>query len=284
MIRRTIAAVMICVGTAASAGAQWVHHPAPGIPRTKDGKPDLTAATPKGANGKPDLSGIWSTDPTPFEEMERLFPFFKAFAVPGDDPRMFTKYFMDIFADVRPEDVPMRPEAAQVFMQRLAAVDSAREAPTARCFPAGIPMGDLLPLPRRTIHAPGLLAILYEGINPHRMIYLDGRSLPADPQPAWMGYSVGKWDGDTLVVESNGYSDRSWLDGMGHPRSEATRITERLRRRDFGHMEVDVTIDDPKSYTKPFSIRYTQTLVPDTDILEYICTENEKDRAHLPAK
>jgi len=284
MIRRTIAAVMICAGTAASAGAQWVHHPAPGIPRTKDGKPNLTAATPKGANGKPDLSGIWSTDPTPFEEMERLFPFFKAFAVPGDDPRMFTKYFMDVFADVRPEDVPMRPEAAQLFKQRMAAVDSAREAPTARCFPAGIPMGDLLPLPRRTIHTPGLLAILYEGINPHRMIYLDGRSLPADPQPAWMGYSVGKWDGDTLVVESNGYSDRSWLDGMGHPRSEATRITERLRRRDFGHMEVDVTIDDPKSYTKPFSIRYTQTLVPDTDILEYICTENEKDRAHLPAK
>jgi hypothetical protein len=102
MIRRTIAAVMVCVGTAASAGAQWVHHPAPGIPRTKDGKPNLTAATPKGADGKPDLSGIWSTDPTPFEEMERLFPFFKAFAVPGDDPRMFTKYFMDVFADVRP--------------------------------------------------------------------------------------------------------------------------------------------------------------------------------------
>jgi len=129
MIRRTIAAVMICAGTAASAGAQWVHHPAPGIPRTKDGKPNLTAATPKGANGKPDLSGIWSTDPTPFEEMERLFPFFKAFAVPGDDPRMFTKYFMDVFADVRPEDVPMRPEAAQLFKQRMAAVDSAREAP-----------------------------------------------------------------------------------------------------------------------------------------------------------
>lgn len=284
MIRRTIVAALICVGTAASADAQWVQYPAPGIPRTKDGQPDLSAAAPKGANGKPDLSGIWSTDPTPFAEMDRLFPFFRPFAVPGDDPRMFTKYFMDVFADFRPEDVPMRPEAAKVFQQRLAAVDSAREAPTARCFPAGVPMGDLLPLPRRVIHTPGLLAILYEGINPHRMIYLDGRSLPVDPQPAWMGYSVGKWDGNTLVVESNGYTDRSWLDGMGHPRSEATRITERMRRRDFGHMEVDVTIDDSKSYTKPFSIRYTQTLVPDTDILEYICTENEKDHAHLPSK
>jgi len=277
-------AAMICVGAAASVSAQWIHYPVPGIPRTRDGKPDLSAATPKGANGKPDLSGIWSTDPTPFAEMERLFPFFTPFAVPGDDPRMFTKYFMDVFADVRPEDVPMRPEAALLFKERMAAADSAREAPTARCFPAGIPMGDLLPLPRRVIHTPGVLAVLYEGINPHRMIYLDGRSLPVDPQPAWMGYSVGKWDGDTMVVESSGFSDRSWLDGMGHPRSEATRITERLRRRDFGHMEVDVTIDDPKSYTKPFSLRYTQTLVPDTDILEYICTENEKDSVHLPGK
>ena len=158
---------------------------------------------------------------------------------------------------------------------------SADEAPTARCFPAGIPMGDLLPLPRRFVHTPGLLAILYEGINPHRMIYTDGRTLPVDPQPTWMGYSVGSWDGDVFVVQSSGYSDRSWLDGIGHARSEATRITERIRRRDFGHLDVDVTIDDPRTYTKPFSIRYTQTLVPDTDILEYICTENEKDRAHL---
>ena len=143
-------------------------------------------------------------------------------------------------------------------------------------LPAGIPMGDLLPLPRRVLHTPGLLAILYEGINPQRLIYTDGRKLPVDPQPAWMGYSVGRWDGDTLVVETNGFTDRSWLDGIGHPRSEATRITERIRRRDFGHMEIDVTIDDPRSYTKPFSIRYTQTLMPDTDILEYICTENKE--------
>jgi hypothetical protein len=283
MIRRTIAAVMVCVGTAASAGAQWVHHPAPGIPRTKDGKPNLTAATPKGANGKPDLSGIWSTDPTPFEEMERLFGNLKPFAVPGDDPRTFTKYFLNIFADVRPEDVPFRPEAAQAFKRQLETI-TADQAPTARCLPAGIPMGDLLPLPRRVIHSPGLLAVLYEGINPQRLIYTDGRKLPVDPQPAWLGYSVGSWDGDILVVESSGFSDRSWLDGMGHPRSEATRITERIRRRDFGHMEIDVTIDDPRSYTRPFSVRYTQTLMPDTDILEYICTENEKDRVHLTSK
>ena len=281
MLRRSIVSVMLCsVGATASVHAQWVNYPSVGIPRTKDGKPNLAAPTPRGADRKPDLSGIWSTDPTPLAEMDRLFPGMQPFAVPGDDPRTFTKYFLNIFADFRPEDVPFRPEAAQAF-KRFMETMSGDQAPTARCAPAGIPMGDLLPLPRRVIHVAGLLAVLYEGINPQRLIYTDGRTLPADPQPSWMGYSVGKWDGDVLVVESNGFSDRSWLDGSGHPRSEATRITERIRRRDFGHMEIDVTIDDPRSYTRPFSIRYTQTLVPDTDILEYICTENEKDRAHL---
>src|SRR3979490_1331097 len=155
------------------------------------------------------------------------------------------------------------------------------QAPTSRCVPAGIPRAEPTPQRRRVIQVPGLLVILYEGINPQRLIYTDGRKLPVDPQPAWLGYSVGRWDGDALVVESNGFNQASWLDGIGHPRSEATRVTERIRRRDFGHMEVDVTIDDPQSYMKPFSIRYTQTLTPDTDILESICNENEKDRVHL---
>ncbi len=279
MFRRTLATVLLCA-MAASAHAQWINYRAPNIPRTKDGKPDLAAPIPRTAAGKPDLSGVWSTDPTPFAEMERLFGDMKPFAVPGDDPRMFTKYFLNIFADIRPEDVPLRPEAAQAFKRQLETT-TADQAPTARCFPAGVPMGDLLPLPRRVLHTPGLIAVLYEGINPQRLIYIDGRSLPVDPQPAWMGYSVGRWDGDVLVVESNGFSERSWLDGFGHPRSDAMRITERIRRRDYGHMEIDVTIDDPKTYTKSFGVHYTQTLMPDTDILEYICTENEKDRAHL---
>lgn len=279
MLRQAIGTVILCAA-AASVNAQWVNYPSPGVPRTKDGKPNLSAPVPRNANGKPDLSGIWSTDPTPIAEMDRLFPGMQAFAVPGDDPRMFTKYFLNIFADFRPEDVPFRPEAAEAFKRHMQAT-TADQAPTARCFPAGIPMGDLLPLPRRVIHTTGLLAVLYEGINPHRLVYLDGRKLPENPQPAWMGYSIGKWDGDVLVVESSGFSDRSWLDGIGHLRSEATRITERIRRRDYGHMEIDVTIDDPMTYTKPFSIRYTQTLVPDTDVLEYICTENERDRTHL---
>jgi hypothetical protein len=283
MLHRSIVVALVCAGATVSLQAQWIKYPAPGIPRLKDGSPNLSAPTPRGANLRPDLSGVWSTDSTPLAEMERLFPFLKAFAVPGDDPLTFHKYFLDVFADFRPEDVPFRPAAAQLFKAR-SAKGPTREDPTAKCHPAGIPMGDLLPLPRRVIHVPGLLAVLYEGINPQRLIYTDGRKLPVDPQPAWMGYSVGRWDGDVLVVESSGFSEQSWLDGSGHPRSEAMRLTERIRRRDFGHMDVDVTIDDPLSYTRPFSIHYTQTLAPDTDILEYICNENEKDRAHLPGQ
>jgi hypothetical protein len=277
---RSILAAVFCAGAAASLQAQWINQPAVGIPRTKDGKPNLAAPVPRGANGKPDLSGVWSTDPTPIQEMDRLFPGMQSFAVPGDDPRMFTKYFLNIFADFKPEDVPFKPDAALAFKRHMETT-TADQAPTARCFPAGIPMGDLLPLPRRVLHTPDLLAVIYEGINPQRLIYLDGRRPPVDPQPAWMGYSVGRWDGDVLVVETSGFTARSWLDGIGHARSESMRITERIRRRDYGHMEIDLTLDDPGTYTRPFSIRYTQTLLPDTDILEYICTENEKDRSHL---
>jgi hypothetical protein len=280
MIRRALVAAVLCAGSAASLDAQWINQPAVGIPRTKDGKPNLAAPAPRTADGKPDLSGVWSTDPTPIQEMDRLFPGMQPFAVPGDDPRTFTKYFLNIFADFKPEDVPFKPDAAQAFRRHMETT-TADQAPTARCFPAGIPMGDLLPLPRRVLHTPDLLVVIYEGINPQRLIYLDGRKLPVNPQSAWMGYSVGSWNGDVLVVESNGFTSRSWLDGIGHPRSESTRITERIRRRDYGHLEVDVAIDDPGMYTRPFSIRYTQTLVPDTDILEYICNENEKDRSHL---
>jgi hypothetical protein len=139
----------------------------------------------------------------------------------------------------------------------------------------------MLPAPRRFIQVPGLLTVLYEGINPHRMIYTDGRKHVADPVPTWMGYSVGTWEGDTLVVDSRGFNDRTWLDAFGHPRTEAMHIVERLHRRDFGHIDVQMTLEDPGAYTKPFIIRYTQTLRPNMDILEYICAENEKDLSHI---
>ena len=213
--------------------------------------------------------------------MDRLFPFLGTFAVPGDDPRHFPKYFMNVLADGRPDDVPMRPEAAQLFKERFASMG--RDAPSARCLPAGIPMGDLLPIPRRFIQLPDVVIVLYEGINPPRFIYTDGRPHPVDPQPAWLGYSVGRWEGGVLVVETTGFNTETWLDAFGHPHTEALRVTERIRRTSYGKAEVDVTLADPGAYTRPVSFRYTQTLTPDTGLLETVC-ENEKDRAIPPAR
>jgi hypothetical protein len=155
-------------------------------------------------------------------------------------------------------------------------------SPSTRCVPQGIPRGDLDNyLPFKIIQAPGVIAVLYEESYAYRQIYTDGRKLPVDPQPSWMGYSVGHWEGDALVVDANGFNDEGWLDAMGHPQSEELRIRERFHRRDFGHLDIELTIDDPRMYTKPFTVKATEVLIPDSDVLEYVCTENEKDRAHL---
>jgi hypothetical protein len=151
------------------------------------------------------------------------------------------------------------------------------------CLPIGIPFSFLLPDPNKIVQAPGLIVIMYEIDGMHRQIYTDGRTLPKDPQPSWLGYSTGKWQSDTLVVQTAGFNDKASLDGMGHPHSEALRVIERYHRRDFGHLDVEMTFDDPKMYTRPFTIKITQLLSADSDILEYVCNENEKDRAHLNA-
>jgi hypothetical protein len=278
---RNVAIAVVCAATFATADAQWLKYPAPGIPRTKDGQPNLSAPAPRTAAGKPDLSGVWTTDGSGPGEMERLFPGLSDLAVPGDDPRFFSKYFINVFADYKNEDVPIKPDALQIFLAR--AKSFGKDNPTSHCLPAGVPMGDLLPVPRRFIQLPNLLVILYEGINPQRLIYLDGRKHVLE-QPAWLGYSVGRWEGNTLVVDTRGFNDRSWLDAFGHPRTEAMHIVERFTRRDFGHIDVQMTFDDSGAYTKPFSIRFTQTLTPDTDVIEAVCAENEKDRQHLDAR
>ena len=278
---RSLAACVLAIGAAVSAHAQWINNPVTGIPM-KDGKPDLSAPTPRTAKGKPDLSGVWTTDSTSAEEMKKLFPGIDVLTVPGDNPLALPKFFLNVFADYKPQDVPMTPRGAQIFKQRISEGVS-KEVPTSHCLPAGIPMGDLLPAPRRIIQLPGLIVVLYDGINPQRMIYMDGRKHPVDPLPTWMGYSVGTWNGDTLVVDTRGFTDRSWLDGMGHPRTEAMHIVERITRRDVGHLDVEVTFEDSGAYTKPFSIRYSSTLRPNLDILEGVCNENEKDRAHINA-
>ena len=266
---------------AGGAHAQWLNFPAPGTPRTRDGKPDLTAKTPRASNGKPDLSGVWQTEYAPAGENASLFgSYVKDFVVPGDDPGMFSKYFFNVLVDFKPEEAPIRPAAAE--LARKNAERRGTDNPPTRCLPQGLPRADVFNYaPFKIIQTPGVIAVLYEVDNTHRQIYTDGRKLPVDPQPSWLGYSVGRWEGDTLVVDSAGFNDKSWLDLSGHPHSEDLRIQERFHRRDFGHMDLSITIEDPKMYTRPFTIKVTELLVPDSDILESICNENEKDRTHL---
>jgi hypothetical protein len=262
------------------APAQWMHYPTPAIPRTRDGKPNLSAPSPRAANGKPDLSGLWQVEPTPSDEMTRLFgPDIYTLSVPGDDIRDLSKYVFSVLADFKPEEAPIRPEAARIVESRMRAMGTGN--PTTLCQPASVPFGGLLPFSNKFIQTPGVIVILEESDGSLRQIFTDGRKHTPDPQPTWMGYSVGRWEGDSLIVDTVGFNDKGWLDGSGHPRSEAMKVQERYRRRDFGHMDVQVTMDDPKMYTKPFSIRYTMDLVPDSDIGEYVCAENEKDRAHF---
>ncbi|MBV8730258.1 MAG: hypothetical protein JO336_10660 [Acidobacteriia bacterium] len=237
---------------ASSAPAQWLNYPTPGIPRTPDGKPNLSAPTPRAPDGKPDLSGVW--------------------AGPGAG-----SYDRNIARDLKPTDI--QPWAEAIYQQRVR--DMGKDAPRANCLPDPFVYYHMVDV-ARFVQIPGLIVVLYQGTtnSVHRTIFTDGRKLPPDPNPAWMGYSVGHWEGDTLVVETAGFNDRGWLDIEGHPHTEALRITERFHRRDFGHMDLEITIDDPKTFTHPFSLRANKTLMPDTDLLESVC-ENDRSVPHM---
>src|SRR5262245_60344524 len=251
--QRLFAAAITAVITSlfsTTASAQWFNYPTPGIPRLPDGKVNMTAPTPRTADGKPDLSGVWR----------------------GAGPL----YRFNIAQDLKPEDI--QPWAEELFLQRVR--DSRKDSPLARCLPVSVPFHDFFNL-ARIVQTPGLIVILYESPNsPHRTVFTDGRDLPKDPNPTWLGYSIGRWEGDTLVVTTAGFNDKAWLDSAGHPQTESLRITERFRRRDFGHMDFEITIDDPKVFTRPFSVKTERLLAADTDILEDVC-ENERDRTHL---
>jgi hypothetical protein len=259
------------------AHAQWLNYATPGIPRTRDGKPNLSAPLPRAANGKPDLSGVWLHEQTPLAEMKRLFGNDVGDAnTPGMEIDTVSKYALNILADFQPQESPMRPEAAEILRRRVQ-----HDFPPTSCLPSGIPFAALVSEPIKLVQSPRLTVVLYEGDGP-RQIYTDGRELPKEfAQPTWFGYSVGKWDRDTFVVETAGFNDKTWLDGMGHPHSEALRVVERFHRRDFGHMDVEMTFDDPRMYTKPFTIKVAYGLLADSDIFESWCNEDEKDKAHI---
>lgn len=266
------------------AHGQWLNYPAPGTPRTKDGKANLSAPAPRTSKGKPDLSGVWETAPSPPGEIERLLGDITYEVVPGDDPRTFSKYVFNLLADFKPQESPLRREAAAELMRKRAEDLGFKDGPPSHCLPLGIPGVDILSYsPFKIVQTPGEIVMLYELDNTRRQIYTDGRPLPADPQPAWLGYSVGKWDGDALVVDTAGFNNKSWLDVSGLPHSEALRVQERFRRRDFGHMDLQLTVEDPQVLTKPVTIKVTELLLPDSDLLESFCNENERDRPHLKA-
>jgi hypothetical protein len=249
---------------AAPAAAQWTQKPDRSIPRTAAGKPDLSAPAPKARDGRPDLSGIWMPDASPLPPGTET--------VEGDHP--FPRHMINIAADMKPADIPFQPWAAEVFEQRLASRGTA--SPMAYCKPTGVPWINAIPLPYKIVQTPRLILILYEEGTVFRQIFLDGRKPVEGAVPRWMGYSTGQWERDELVVETVGLTDQSWLDGVGHPHSDELRLIERFRRHDAGHMNIEITIDDPVAYTRPITYTITTTAVPDDDLLEYFCNENEK--------
>jgi hypothetical protein len=265
---------------AAGAPAQWLDYKTPGVPRTKDGKPNLTAPVPRAPDGKPDLSGVWMHEITTVEEVKRVFgsryDVEITLAPPGMEVGTQHKYGFNILADYKPEEAPMQPQAAELFRQR-------GRVPTAICTgEVGIPVAGLLSEPIKIVQAPKVTLFLYEVDNLHRQIFTDGRTLPKEVNlPAYLGYSVGHWEGDTFVVETAGFNDKTRLDTSGHRHSDALRLTERFRRRDYGHLDIEMTFDDPKMYTKPFTIKVPHDLLADTDLFEMNCKENEKDLEHM---
>jgi hypothetical protein len=265
---------------AAGAHGQWLNYQTPGVPRTKDGKPNLSAPAPRAPDGKPDLTGVWMHEITTVEEVKRIFgnryEVEITLAPPGMEVGTQHKYGFSILADYKPEEAPMQPQAAEMFRQR-------GRVPTAICTgEVGIPVAGLLSEPIKIVQAPKVTLYLYEVDNLHRQIFTDGRALPKEVNlPAYLGYSVGHWEGDTFVVETAGFNDRTRLDTSGHRHSDALRLTERFRRRDYGHLDIEMTFDDPKMYTKPFTIKVPHDLLADTDLFEMNCKENEKDLEHM---
>ena len=230
--------------------AQWAKVPATPIPRGADGKPNLSAPPPRLADGKPDLSGIWNAP---------------------------LGYLRNLALDLK-EEVPFQPWAKALYDERAAGLHW-KDEPDANCLPQGVPKVLLAPAPWRIVQTPGIIFFVHEAFNLWWQAFVDGREFAPhdDVAPTWHGYSTGAWDGDTLVVDTRGFNGRVWLDQLGKPSTEALHVTTRFRRKDFGHMDIQITIDDPKAYTKPWGTTVGVTLMPNTELMEFICLENEKD-------
>ena len=255
--------VLIAVLAAApSLIAQWDPRLPSNVPRDAKGEPDLNGPVPRTPDGKPDLSGVWQAGNSANQ------------GVTSDAAAPPLAGFRDIAQNIK-EGLPIKPEGAAILKERQAG--NSKDNPEAHCLPMGIVQFATQGAPRKFIQTPGLLVILYEASSGVRQIFTDGRPLPNnDPQPWWYGYSVGKWDGDTLVVETTGLRDGGWLDIIGTPLSDAAKLTERFRRVSYGRMEIDITVEDAKLYTRPWTVRVNQRIMPDQELIEFICLENQR--------
>lgn len=265
----TVAVSVVISTGSSSAGAQWLHYPTAGVPRTAAGTADLDVPAPRMADGKPDFSGTWDI------EHNRPCP-------PGGCADLYVGLeFTNIGASLK-GGLPYLPWAAAITKKRTE--DLRLEDPNSFCFPIGVVRMHTMPLLKKIIQVPGLLVILNEHDATYRQIFTDGRPLPVDPNPSWVGYSTGTWDGDTLVVRTEGFRDGMWLDANGSPLTAGARITERFRRVNYGKIEIELTVDDLKAYSAPWTVKLNQLIALDTDLLDYICAENEKDAKHLVGK
>jgi hypothetical protein len=261
-----VAMIMVMAVSVATLSAQWPKQPTPGVPRTAGGEPDMNGPVPKTADGKPDLSGVWRGGGGGGGRQGAAAP------PPGGPP---VAGFRDVAQNIT-GGLPLTPYGAELLKTRVAG--NSKDNPEAHCLPMGIIQLHTQGAPRKFFQMPRSLVILYEASWERREIFTDGRRLPPvdDVHPWYYGYSVGRWDGDTLVVETAGFRDGGWLDIIGSPLTDAGKVTERFRRVSYGRMEIDVTIEDSKAYTRPFTVRVNQQLMLDEELIEFICLENQR--------
>ena len=264
----------LVIGAPAPGHAQWLKYPTDGVPRRADGTPNLSAPAPRLPDGKPDFSGVWHA-----ANPNRCIPGVNRFIECGTE--IGGSPLGGNLGRNLPGGLPYQPWAATLAQQRRA--DDSRDDPHVRCLPDNPPRSWTLPHLTKAIHTPKLLVLLYEVNAMYRQIFTDGRPLPDDPTPSWNGYSTARWEGDTLVVETAGFRDGLWIDTGGSSMSDVAKMTERMRRPNYGTLELEITINDPKTYTRPFTVNLTQNIEVDTDLIDEFCLENEKSSQRMQA-
>jgi len=269
------AAVVIAFGlthTSTLSAAQWLRHPTAGVPRKADGLVDSSAPAPRAPGGKPDFSGIWITGNPACRQALNPVTLTCGLELP------MGREGFNMGASL-PDGLPYQPWLAELVKQRTA--NNAKDDPHVRCLPDTFLRAYSLPHLLKFVQTPGLLIVLDEMNANYRQVFMDGRPLPEDPNPSWLGYSSAKWEGDTLVIDSIGFRDDLWIDWNGSVITSAAKVRERIRRPDFGHLEIEVTVDDSKAYTKPWTVTLKQQIAVDTELTDEICLENEKSSQHM---